>query len=69
MEPDNFKNFRSYTVNFNQSLQPYYYSKVERDPVQLEMQRLDNLEEIIQQCGTDWIVAYCQALWKNNSQQ
>ena len=62
MEPDGYKK-RNISYSWQQ---PFYWSNVRKDPVSIELERMDRLEAVVQLRNTDWVVDYCRDLWRNN---
>jgi hypothetical protein len=62
MNDDNWTSKGSIRYTWND--QPFYYDSVRHDPVLIEMQRLDQLETIVQMRDTTWVKEYCTELMR-----
>lgn len=71
---ENDKEFRNWARAFSMQYkyemkQPAYYSKYPRvDLVEKELERLDQLEEVIVSRDTSWVEDYCAELQRNKSE-
>ena len=62
---DDFKKWQySFRLQLKQT-QPYAFQYI--DPVKLELERLDRLENVVNMRDTSWVEDYCKTLIANGS--
>ena len=56
--------FRKWQYSFKLQIQqqPYYHSTQKLDPVKLELERMDKLENVVNIRDTKWVEEYCNNL-------